>query len=308
MESPRLPRFKRAPVIGPLQLTERDREIIRLIYRYRFLRSPQIVALTGGSSQQLLRRLQLLFHHGYLERPRAQLEYFHRGGSHSMVYGLGDKAGEVLKQEPGTEFRKSRWSELNRSVGRVYLQHALLVSDVIVAIELACRKAGNVRLLTDAEFPVPSNKSSKRPTFRWRATVPSGQILGLIPDRVFALEFQDTHSKSDRIHFFLEADRGTMPVIRHELAQTSMYRKFLAYEATWAQSILITKFGFHRFRVITVTQSAARVQSLVEACAKLERGHGLFLFADRSVLEMPNLLFSKIWQTGRPGEMDSLLN
>jgi hypothetical protein len=36
-------------------------------------------------------------------------------------------------------------------------------------------------------------------------------------------------------HFFLEADRGTMPVTRWTLSQTSFFRKLLAYEATWTQ-------------------------------------------------------------------------
>src|SRR6185436_13430834 len=105
MESSRLPRFKRAPTVAPIQLTERDREIIRLVHRYRFLRSPQIAALMADSSQQLLRRLQLLYHHGYLERPRAQMDYYHDGGSRHIVYGVGNKGGALLKQEAGISFR-----------------------------------------------------------------------------------------------------------------------------------------------------------------------------------------------------------
>ena len=70
----RLPRFQRVTTIAPIRLAERDHEIIRLIHRHRFLRSHQIIALLGGSAQNLSRRLQWLFHHGYLERPRAQLQ------------------------------------------------------------------------------------------------------------------------------------------------------------------------------------------------------------------------------------------
>jgi hypothetical protein len=91
MEPQRLPRFKRDSAIAPFQLTERDYEIIRQVSRHRFLRSPQIVALAGGSPQQIVRRLQLLYHHGYLERPQAQLRYFRTGGSHHMAYGLGTR-------------------------------------------------------------------------------------------------------------------------------------------------------------------------------------------------------------------------
>jgi hypothetical protein len=60
-----------------------------------------------------------------------------------------------------------------------------------------------------------------------------------------------------------------------------------------------------RFRVLTVTTSASRVKSLVDACSRLERGRGLFLFADWTVLSGD--VFSSIWQTGKPGENGSLL-
>src|SRR6267378_590883 len=62
MEFFRLPRFRRASTVAPIELTERDREIIRLVHRHRFLRSPQITALVCDSPQQLLRRLRLLYH------------------------------------------------------------------------------------------------------------------------------------------------------------------------------------------------------------------------------------------------------
>src|ERR1035441_10796746 len=123
MKSPRLPRFKRAPTVAPMQLTERDRDIIRLVYQNRFLRSSHIVALMGGS-QQILRRLQLLYHHGFLERPRCQLDYYYRGGSREIVYGFADKGGAVLRQG-GIALSESRWSDKNRSVGRVQLEHLL---------------------------------------------------------------------------------------------------------------------------------------------------------------------------------------
>jgi hypothetical protein len=294
MEYSRLPRFKRAVAVTPLQITKRDREILRQVQRYRFLRSPQIAALLADRSQQLLRRLQFLFHHGYMERPRAQLDYYHQGGSRHLVYGLGSKGAALLKQE-------GRWGEKNRAVGRIFLEHALLVSDVMVALELACRNA-EVRLLTEEELSRGDGRS-----FHWQVNL-QGRAVGIVPDRVFALEFPTPGGKRERAYLFLEADRGTMPVNRKNLLQTSFLRKLLAYEATWAQSIHRTRFGFHRFRVLTVTTSTVRVQSLVQACAAVARGRGLFLFADRSVLERPELLFGKLWQTGNPDETASILD
>lgn len=36
----------------------------------------------------MLRRLQRLYHHGYVERPACQIDYYQRGGSRSIAYGL----------------------------------------------------------------------------------------------------------------------------------------------------------------------------------------------------------------------------
>lgn len=116
----RLPRFKRASTIAPLQLTERDQQIIRLVHHHQFLRSSHITSLLGGSRQQILRRLKLLYHHGYLERPRAQIQYYERGGSKSIAYGLGNKGGLLLKQELGVVVHPDSWSEKNHVIGRMF--------------------------------------------------------------------------------------------------------------------------------------------------------------------------------------------
>jgi hypothetical protein len=303
MTYPRLPRFERVTSVAPIHLTERDHEILRLIHRHRFLRSSQIVSLMAGSTQQFLRRLRLLYHHGFLERPRAQLDYYHQPGSRHIVYGLGNKGAALLKQG-GISIEYLRWGEKNRGVGRIYLEHALLVSEVMVALELACRRS-RVRLLTADQLPLPDGTSQP---FRWKVNMAGGVKLGVVPDRVFALDFPDEDGEHNRAFFFLEADRGTMPVIRENLNQTSFYRKLLAYEAAWSQGVHRTRFGFHRFRVLTVTKSAARVKSLVDACSQLKSGHGLFLFADRSALDNTELLCSSIWQSDRSGEMDSILD
>ena len=300
MPSPHLPRFKRAPTTSPIHLTERDLQIIRLLHRHRFLRSAQILGLVGGSPQQLLRRLQLLYHHGFLERPRAQLDYYKEGGSRHIVYGLGNQGGTLLRKERGDAFRKVSWGEKNRAVGRIFLEHALLISDVMVAIELSCRERG-IHLIHEEDIDLPV----KGRPFQWTVDIRRGVRLGVVPDRVFGLELPDAQGKRDRRYFFLEADRGTMPVKRRNLSQTSFHRKLLAYTATWEQDLHRSLFGFHRFRVLTVTSSASRVKSLVDACSQLERGHGLFLFADQGILSGD--ILSSPWQTGKLGETGSLL-
>jgi len=97
-----------------------------------------------------------------------------------------------------------------------------------------------------------------------------------------------------------------MPVVREKLSQTSFYRKLLAYEATWTNKVHQRHLGIHRFRVLTITASAARVKSLLDACSRLQRGHGLFLFADESVLQRD--LLTAVWHCGKDGGLSALVN
>lgn len=303
MESLRLPRFKRVPEVAAMQLTERDRDILRHVHRHRFLRSSHFAALIGGSPQQLLRRLRLLYHHGYLERPRAQIDYYHQGGSRCLAYGLGNQGAALLQRERS----RSDWSVKNTTVGRLFLEHALMVSDVMTALEVACRRNGRVRLLIGDNIPLPADTSGQPEPFQWSVNLPNRTKLGVIPDRVFALEFLDHPQGRNRVLCFLEADRATMPVARRTLSRSSYYRKLLAYEATWTQDLHQTRFGFQRFRVVTVTTSAARVASLVEASRQLSRGHGLFLFTDIASLTAHDDLLTLPFQSGHAGQTATLL-
>ena len=304
----RKPRFQRSPAIDPIQLTNRDREIIRQVYRHRFLRSWQIAALVGGSKQAVLRRLQLLYHHGYLERPRAQIEYYQPGGSRTLVYGLGDRGAELLRSAESTPPRALEWSAKNRAVKRLFLEHALLVSDVMVALEMACRQHNCVRFLNSDELPLPTATGSRLEPFRWKVSLNSNTRIGVVPDRVFGLEFADQPPDRNRAYFFMEADRGTMPIARSGLHHSSFHRKLLAYEATWLQELHRKQFGFHRFRVLTVTTSPDRLSHLVEACHQLERGQGLFLFTDlNSFHAIPDPL-TLLWQSVRSGQAIRLID
>ncbi len=298
----RLPRFKRAPTVASLQLTERDRAIIRQVFRHRFLRSSHIVSLAGGSPQQVLRRLQLLYHHEYLERPRIQIEYYHLGGSREIVYGLGKEGASLLQQEAGADAQSLHFGTRCDPPHRPIFEHDLLVSDIMVALELACRRTEGVRLLSGDELPLPGGVRRK---LKWNVKVDDRTSLGVIPDRIFAIETPKFPGQIPCL-YFLEADRGTMPIVRKDLSQTSIYRKLLAYEATWERGLHHTQFGFHRFRVLTVTTTAKRGESLVEACSELKSGHGLFLFSDQAtVLKHPDLL-TLPWKNGR-GETSSIL-
>jgi hypothetical protein len=303
----RLPRFERAPARGMI-LTPRDLDILRAVHRHRLLRSTHLISLSGGSPQTTLRRLQLLFHHGYLDRPPMQLNWYAQG-SQPLVYALGHRGAELLEARGEARRRGIRWDTKKRNVSRVFLHHTLAVAEITVAFEVACRGREGVRFIPPEEVLAGAPEAPRRLPFRWQVEVRHGgkpYRLGVEPDKVFGLEFQDAPENRRRAYFFLEADRGTMPVVRKGLGQTSFLRKLLAYQETWRQGLHKTHLGIMNFRVLTVTTSRERVKRLIETChSLLGGGSRLFLFTDQDSYRHMDILANQ-WVDGR-GEFVQML-
>jgi DNA-binding Lrp family transcriptional regulator len=287
-----------------MDLTARDAAILRAVNRHRFLRSHQIADLVGGSRQQVLRRLQTLYHHGYLERPRCQLDYYQHPGSRSITYGLASRGAAHLRRADDIPFSRLDWTSRNRAVKRLFLEHALMVSDIMVALEIACRKRGDVRLLIEHEIPLPAETRNQRAPFQWTVTGSGKEKLGVIPDRAFALEFGD---KGERILCFLEADRGTMPVERAKHDASSIARKLYAYALTWKAGIHRSRFGTSRVRVLTVTTSESRCESIRTAASAVSGGHGIFLQTHITSDFSTETCLSSVWRN-TADELVSLLD
>jgi hypothetical protein len=209
---------------------------------------------------------------------------------------LGNKGAAWLKRELSLQFHQLDWKQKSR-VGRLFLEHALLVSDIMVAVELACRNRKDLRLLSAGDLQIPK----MREPFQWKVDIGQRQKCGVIPDRVFGLEVN-----GNQCWYFLEADRDTMPITRSDLDRTSFQRKLLAYEATWSQNLHRSRFGWQRFRVLTVTTSSQRVQGIIEVCQGLAHGHGLFLFLDAASLAKHGDILTIPWHTSRPEKTATL--
>ena len=284
----RLPRFSRdLEAAGSFQFTQRDLEILRHVAEHRFIKSEWLVKLVGGSKQQVLRRLHLLYHHGYLDRPRAQLDYFHKGGSKSLVYGLASRGAGRLRRDLDMPFERMGWTTRNKEAGRIFLEHTLMVSDFMAALELDCRNRSDVRLLYAHELPQPKGRENTREPFQWTVNLAGKRRVGIVPDKVFALERTHSDGRRERTHYFFEADRGTMPVARWNLGQTCIMRKLQAYQASHTKQVCRTRFGAERFRVLIICLKPDRVEKIIEAISKVERGRKLFLVEALSYASLP---------------------
>jgi hypothetical protein len=256
---------------------------VRHVAQHRFLTTQHFQKLVKGGEQGIVRRLHTLYHAGVLDRPRAQLEYFHRTGSKPMVYGLGPHGARMLCERG--ERSKIDWTAKNRDATRLFIEHTLRVADFMVDMEVACRDSG-----------IRMNRVAQR--LQWTAPVVQGGVtrsVGVIPDALFEIQTAD----QQKVLFCLEADRATMPVKRRHLNQTSVHRKLLAYHATWKHRILNQHYTCKRFRVLTLTTSAERVRNLREAARELPNGHGLFLFAHEGQLKTASNALLMPWQEPR---------
>ena len=287
----------------PFAPTERDVEIVRYVERHRLLRSRSHLVPLFGGSLNVLRRLQKLNQERYLfsldRRPHEE-----------AVYAIGDKGSDLLNRRFGTPRPKVEWAAQNKTLTERHVEHTLLIADVLVGIELACRKAEDVRFVDAYEIierhASASVKSRARTVggrpLKWGVRVRDGEWRGessIEPDGLFGIERGGKTS-----WFFLEADRGTMSVIpeRPRLDRSSIFKKMLQYWASWqknaaGQNLTGERFGLPDVRTLFVLATGARGNVRLERCLEAARhfyggsGTGLFLFAKReALLESPDIL------------------
>src|SRR5580692_7731522 len=122
ISSSRRPRFRRASEPPAFRLTDDDVVIIRQLARHRFLRSTHIAALVGRSLDRTNDRLSRLFHAGYVDRPRAQLDRFPTSGTAPMVYALADRGARLLCERNGLCCGTREWNRQNREAHRPFIE------------------------------------------------------------------------------------------------------------------------------------------------------------------------------------------
>ena len=303
-DSPRRARFSR-DTPQPMRLTADDIAVIRHVAKHRFLRSTHIVQLfRGRSEKKLIERLGALYHNQYLDRPRAQLNYYATAGSSPMVYALGNAGARVLFETGAADQTSIDWTWKNRSAGRSFIEHTLLVAGCDVAVECATRERDDIVVLGAEQILANAPEATRKAKNPFRLSVTTkvnGEKvdLALVPDGVFGLDFL---AERKRKYFFLEADRATMPVVRSNLEQTSVFRKLLAYVAGGGSGNAFGKhFGIGNFRVLFVTTSAERTATIIAALKTATNGEGSrqFLFTDRKAMQSSEDFLSLVWLTGK---------
>lgn len=258
------------------RLTDDDVTIIRHLAQHRFLRSTHIAALVGRSVDRTNDRLMRLFHAGYIDRPRAQLDRFPIGSA-PMIYALANRGARLLRERDGAVIRNPEYSRKNREAHRPFIEHQIEIVNFQVGLQRAVSRRDDTRLVYSDDM-----HSASQAPFSLRAKLPHrGRLIdvGVMPDLVFGLQFL----ARPRWNYVVEIDRGTMPVMRSDPAQTSVARKMRVYLAAHAAKQHERQFGWENFRVLVVTTDRRRVATMIRAAQQI-RAHGgpgasLFWFA-----------------------------
>ncbi|OGC95062.1 MAG: hypothetical protein A2W25_04655 [candidate division Zixibacteria bacterium RBG_16_53_22] len=206
-----------------------DYRILQLVYEHRFLNTELLWHLLkseaeGEQSEYKLGRdgkkrpaqygfgMKALYKHllrlseaKYLQRQ--QLIDLPIGGSHGVpraAYGLGIKSAPVIAERTGTAVQYIKNIIDANRVKSLFLRHALDIARFRATLELACNDSGGkLRLIFWEQgqglrdYAVGQNESGGTERFP------------VNPDAFFGIQVRDKGNAS----YFLEMDRGTMPVI-----------------------------------------------------------------------------------------------
>jgi hypothetical protein len=273
----RYKKFERAKAPPQFKIVKTDLKILQSLADYRFLDTSHILALHSEVPKRTVqRRLQTLFHAGYLERPVFQFPQYK--GSRDIIYTLGKKGVELLFPDDAT---KVNWAKRNKETKPFFLWHSLMVSDFRVILTLALRKKKKSKLISWREEGLTDTVYLE------------GEKLPIAPDAFFTIE-----DKNDLLHFFLEADRSTMTTKRF-LNKTRAYWQF------WKEEGHKDRFNISVFRVLTITISEKRKENL----RRLARESEMFLFACEKMYNLgrPETILKPIWQSPKDNSWHHLL-
>lgn len=303
-------RLQRPETPPPLQLTERDQHLVRLVAAYRFADSDQLfrfVSLSQPTShQKIRRRLQALHSHRFLNRPLSQ--HVQLAGLAPLVYSIGTRGLRLLRSSSEPIDQRALWAaKASRTATQSFLNHALGVTETMLNFAAAANMHTHVVLIDQPtlvqNFP-EATRALEHPT-RLRLTLKDGfetLAISLVPDRLLALDYRD-----GRRPFALEFDTGSEPIVSQKLTKSSFGKKLRGYLAAYDQGRFRSQWGFERLRILTVTCSETRIKGMLDALHDISGGRlsQMFVFTTAKRLIEHGAL-SPIW-ISTDGDAVSLL-
>lgn len=250
-----------------LWLQPRDLAILAAADKHRFLRSDHVWTLLFPevSLRVAQVRLQKLHRHGYLKRLYVPFVMdgehappLHRG---QPIYRLTRRGVRLLSERAG-HVAPSTKEPASASV--VTLEHHLIVTDVLVALAVACRSGGSLEL---SDLRHEGVFLAQLRAYRQSARI----VNAIVPDGGFRLRHTLTGTTET---FYLEVVRADV-----KGGNGRLLHKFHRYVELHRAGFLRAAYGTTDLRaVLFLTTSEVRARHLHAVASKLAHGRRLFWF------------------------------
>jgi hypothetical protein len=301
MDRPSIKLFKPKWPTHTLALKERHYLILEAVGNYKYLTNELGAALLmrlvqppkvkGKPTGEVIRRAMTeLFNYGYLARPMIQVQFRQaQRGSHKMVYTLTPKGKAALElQDPNAS---QFFVAPSRRATTPAMLHTLMIA----------RFRATLAALTH-NHPDHYQISQWQQGQHLKSTVTvEGRKTPVVPDGFMTIKLLSQPTGKQQTHFFLEADRSTMPLKRFK-------RKLLAYQTYHETSEHTRQHKIKGFRVLTITLSPERRDNLRNLAAGLGMASAFYFACEKDFDPFkPETILKPIWVTGKHKDPQALL-
>ena len=277
----RRPRFKRAPTGKNIRLQHRDYEVLRLLYRYRYLSSQRLTDfLAPDNPKKLVERLGDLFHETSLvDRPVIQQKRSGIGSGHAIycltkngLYTLLERDVAFADLDPVLPLREDPHG------AHRLLEHTVQISDVLSSIELSCLGNSGRRYITEGEIlrrltgsedasPALPDLSVNIPPSRFVPHQKNAVRLRIVPDALFGI--QHGNGSDSLYQFYALEVECTNPLRRRTLTKPSYVRKLLAYRELIYSNLGRDVLKIPHLTVIFASSDPAKLQAMIDLASQI---------------------------------------
>jgi DNA-binding HxlR family transcriptional regulator len=277
----RLPRTKRVAKPPRFNLTPRDVELVRAVFKYRFLGTRQFWWLFPNDSQKnLTNRLRHLFQHGYVNRITLPVS----SSRDALIYAMTEQGATLLAESDGVERSEVKWARHLNVVQPTHIQHLLAINDVLISLRHTLELAKAAGTLADYRV-YRGDPQKHRLTVQVRDLDGHRSNASVIPDAILVLQAP----MGERGVFFLEIDRATMTTVRWQ-EKVVVYREY-------SQSSQLAKVWRAEWSILlTVTTSEKRLMSIAEKTVALGGRRGFWFTTSGEIT--PDTALAPVWVRG----------
>jgi hypothetical protein len=264
-------------------LQERDKEVLKVVYQYRFLSSSQIKDMFFGCITRANIRLRILWENDLLERHYIRPLAFH--GSDEAIYSLGRDGVDMVSDILGVDREiVARAKDRYKTLKPLFIQHLLGINDFSINLISLTEKHPELRM------ELWLNEQDAQDEYK---TQGNGKTIYFRPDGYGRYWYKDI-----LYSFFLEMDRSTEDNGKFE----EKVKSYMEYERSGSYQ---RKFGVRFFRILVVTTTPKRVENLKGIADRYKCDSFWFTTMDNI---RQGRMFQPVWMRACNNGLFSLLN